>query len=65
MDMKEQIRINNAYECSNTAVKEMLDIYECMSESEQRAFDWGVAYRSVLSATTEMEDLLKGGGITD
>lgn len=44
---------------ADTAAKEMLEIYECMSESEQRAFDWGMTYRGVLSTLVELEDLTK------
>lgn len=55
-------RICQAFESADQAVKGILELYNNMSESEQRAFDMGEIYRSMLSATNEMEELKNGDG---
>lgn len=55
-------RICQAFESADQAVKVILELYHNMSESEQRAFDMGEIYRSMLSATNEMEKLKNGDG---
>lgn len=55
-------RICQAFESADQAVKGILELYNNMSVSEQRAFDMGEIYRSMLSATNEMEDLKNGDG---
>lgn len=50
-------RICQAFENSDQAVKGLLELYDYMSQAEQRAFDMGEIYRSMLSASNELEEL--------
>lgn len=43
-----------AYIKADAAVKSMLAVYESMSEAEQRAFDIGEAYHSMLDLLDEL-----------
>lgn len=55
-------RICQAFESADQAVKGLLELYDNMSEAEQRAFDMGEIYRSMLSASNELEEIKYGDG---
>ena len=50
-------QICQAFDKVDRAVKTILDIYNNMTETEQRAFDLGEIYRDMLSAKCELEGL--------
>lgn len=52
--------ICQAFDSVGRAVNTILDTYNAMSESEQRAFDLGESYRDMLSAKRELDEI-KGG----
>ena len=53
-------RICQAYDTADKACTDIIDIYEGMSECEQRAFDIGEAYGKIYSTRDKLEKL-KGG----
>ena len=53
-------RICQAYDTADKACTDIIDIYEGMSECEQRAFDIGEAYGKICSTRDKLEKL-KGG----
>ena len=57
---KEQIC--QAYDTADKACADILDIYEGMSECEQRAFDIGEAYGKIFSTRCKLEELRGGDG---
>lgn len=57
---KEQIC--QAYDTADKACADILDIYEGMSECEQRAFDIGEAYGKIFDTRCKIEELKGGDG---
>ena len=57
---KEQIC--QAYDTADKACADILDIYEGMSECEQRAFDIGEVYGKICSTRDKLEKLKGGDG---
>lgn len=57
---KEQIC--QAYDTVDEACTDIIDIYEGMSECEQRAFDTGEAYGKICSTRDKLEKLRGGDG---
>ena len=55
-------RICQAVKLAERAGGAILDMYENMGVSEQKAFDIGEIYRDVLSLIGELEDLKNGDG---
>lgn len=55
-------RICQAVKLAERAGRAILDMYENMGVSEQKAFDIGEIYRDVLSSIGELEDLKNGDG---
>ena len=60
LDNSTKEQICQAYDTADKACADILDIYEGMSECEQRAFDIGEAYGKICSTRDKLEKL-KGG----
>ena len=54
--------VREAVKLAERAGRAILDMYENMGVSEQKAFDIGEIYRDVLSSIGELEDLKNGDG---
>ena len=50
-------RICQAYDTADKACTDIIDIYEGMSECEQRAFDIGEAYGKICSTRDKLENM--------
>lgn len=55
-------QICQAYDTVDEACTDIIDIYEGMSECEQRAFDIGEAYGKICSTRDKLEKLRGGDG---
>lgn len=55
-------RICQAYDTADKACTDIIDIYEGMSECEQRAFDIGEAYGKIFDTRCKLEELRGGDG---
>ena len=55
-------RICQAYDTADKACTDIIDIYEGMSECEQRAFDIGETYGKIFDTRCKLEELRGGDG---
>ncbi|WP_370817253.1 hypothetical protein [Ruminococcus sp.] len=62
LDDSTKEQICQAYDTVDEACTDIIDIYEGMSESEQRAFDIGEAYGKICSTRDKLEKLRGGDG---
>lgn len=57
LDDSTKERICQAYDTADKACTDIIDIYEGMSECEQRAFDIGEAYGKICSTRDKLENM--------
>lgn len=62
LDDSTKEQICQAYDTVDEACTDIIDIYEGMSECEQRAFDIGEAYGKICSTRDKLEKLRGGDG---
>lgn len=62
LDDSTKEQICQAYDTADKACADILDIYEGMSECEQRAFDIGEAYGKIFDTRCKIEELKGGDG---
>lgn len=62
LDDSTKEQICQAYKTADEACEDIIDIYEVMSEREQRAFDIGEAYGKIFSTRCKLEELRGGDG---
>lgn len=62
LDDSTKEQICQAYDTVDEACTDIIDIYEGMSECEQRAFDTGEAYGKICSTRDKLEKLRGGDG---
>ena len=62
LDDSTKEQICQAYNTIDEACGDIIDIYEGMSECEQRAFDIGEAYGKIFSTRCKLEELKGGDG---
>lgn len=62
LDDSTKEQICQAYDTVDEACTDIIDIYEGMSECEQRAFDIGEAYGKICSTRDKLEKLKGGDG---
>lgn len=62
LDDSTKEQICQAYDTVDEACGDIIDIYEGMSECEQRAFDIGEAYGKICSTRDKLEKLKGGDG---
>ena len=62
LDDSTKEQICQAYETADKACTDIIDIYEGMSECEQRAFDIGEVYGKICSTRDKLEKLRGGDG---
>ncbi len=55
---KYNTKLKKCQELLEASVKDTLEIYNVMTEPEQRAFDMGTAFRSLLSGLNELEEMI-------
>lgn len=62
LDDSTKEQICQAYKTADEACEDIIDIYEVMSEREQRAFDIGEAYGKIFDTRCKLEELRGGDG---
>ena len=62
LDDSTKEQICQAYKTADEACEDIIDIYEVMSEREQRAFDIGEAYGKIFSTRCKLDELRGGDG---
>ena len=62
LDDSTKEQICQAYKTADEACEDIIDIYEVMSEREQRAFDIGEAYGKIFSTRCKLDELRVGDG---
>ena len=60
LDDSTKEQICQAYDTADKACTDIIDIYEGMSECEQRAFDIGEAYGKIFGTRCKLEELRDG-----
>ena len=62
LDDSTKDQICQAYDTADKACTDIIDIYEGMSECEQRAFDIGETYGKIFDTRCKLEELRGGDG---